>query len=60
MLNRVLVMKRSLLLLLLVCVLLLKMLFPSGVLLQRKILGFLGLEQETVQALGRRLYEASP
>lgn len=53
-------MKRWLILLIIIWMIVLKTLIPSNALLQRKLLAFLGLERETVQALGHKLYEASP
>ena len=60
MLNGVNALKRIMILLMIVSALLLKLLIPTGAQLQRKVMDFLGLEREAVQALGRGMYESAP
>lgn len=60
MMTGVFALKRWFLIGLLVLLILLKLWIPSNVALQREVLAFLGLERETVQALGHSLQRQTP
>lgn len=53
-------MRRTLIIFFIALMILVKMLIPANALLQQKMLDFLGMDRETVQAVGRCLYESKP